>query len=124
LSESLRLVREICSAGASPNNTPLNSETGENERRRVDPDFLEPGQVPRFERQQQVHPPHSQQQPQQAARNREQQAFSQQLPNQSEPRSAHRGADGDLTLARGGARQKQVRDVARRYQKDESDGHQ
>src|SRR5262249_2525498 len=55
------------------------------------------------------------------ARQREQQAFGQQLPNDAAPAAADRGADGELARPSEASRKQQVRDVRARHQQDEHD---
>ena len=66
-----------------------------------------------------VHAAH--QQPDGAAGHREQHAFDDQLPDQTDALRAHREADRDLLLAPDGARQQQVRDVGAGDQQQQSD---
>ena len=54
-----------------------------------------------------------------AAEQAEQQAFGQQLADQPAPARAKRGADGDLFLPAGRAREQQIRDIGARDQQHE-----
>ena len=61
-------------------------------------------------------------QPRDAARHREHQAFGEHLAHQPPALRAERGAHADLALARGAARQQQIRDVDAGHEQHEHDG--
>ncbi len=65
----------------------------------------------RENRAQEIQPPDSQEQSYSASDDGEQQAFSEQLPDQAKATGSQGQANGDLLLPRGGARQQQIGDI-------------
>ena len=123
---SCRSVTETWSAGASPNTTPVTSESaqGEGEHPAVHSDVLHARQAARHGRE---HRPRAQPgdgEPGDAAGERQHHALGQQLADDAGPCGAQCEADGHLLLAPGEAGQEQVRHVGAGDEEHEADGAQ
>ncbi len=113
-----------CSAGASPNSTPVSSASAA-----LKPRMRKSGSARSIsgapsrgqEAQQAAHHGHRKQQPDCAARHRQHQAFDQQLPHQLPARRAHRQPHRHLLLPRHRPRNQQVRHVEARDQQHQPD---
>ena len=93
----------------------------EQQHRRVDADFGHRQQVRRHHRVDRVHTPERREQSHGATDRRQHQTFDEQLTQQPSAAGADGGADGDLFLPRGRAREQQVRDIRGRDQQHAAD---
>jgi hypothetical protein len=94
---------------------------GETERHRIDVRLLEARHVLRAPGDDGRDEPAREQQTHEGRRQRQDDAFGQQLPHDAPPAGAERRAQGDLAPARGAAGQQQVRDVAARDEQHHPD---
>ena len=89
---------------------------------RIDAQFARAGQGGRIHANERLHAKPRHHQPERAAGDGQQQAFRHELTDQMPAPGAQGGAHGELTMARLGAREQQVREIGAGDQQDESDG--
>ena len=87
----------------------------------IEADLFEAPQAGRRHRHQERDRPRGEQRTERTADDREQHAFGEQLPDQTETARAHRGADGNFARAGRGAREQQVRHIRAADEKEEPD---
>ena len=118
-----RAARELqCGHEAKEHAGQEGDEHREGEHARVDGDLVDPWQIRRQQGAEQIQQHGSHPEPRRASQDAEQQAFREQLPDQSAPSCANGLAQRDLPPARRGAGEQQVADISRGDQQDERHG--
>ena len=117
------LTRDPCRAGASPKRSPVASDSSDENSQHapVDGDLVYPWNVARADRGQGPLQHEGEADAQDAAADGEQHAFRQELPGKTARPRAEGGADGELALTPGAARQEKVGDVGSGDEQDEPD---
>jgi hypothetical protein len=115
------LTRDPCRAGASPKRSPVASDSSDANRSTRPSTATSSIHVARADRGQGPLQHEGEPDAQDAAGDGEQHAFRQELPGKTPRPRAERGADGELALTPGAARQEKVGDVGSGDEQDEPD---